>query len=488
MAECLASGCTALGTSSDLARRCAVSVPTVARVLRLLREEGAVAGGRGQRLRVVEEPARRLLESAGHMVPPRAGSAWQRVCGCVEDDIRSGAYRSVRRLPSLKELTVRYGANHRTVQRALADLCSRSLLIREGAGYALPRVAPPRGSGEVVLIARGGEGGHRHEPVILYERTQVMLSRLDEVCQQSGVRLTAACLYYVGTDMEYSPVLRELVRDTERRKNVLGFVVWPVSLVRSVAVELVENRLRPLGLPIAVFDDEDRMLPRSAALHSGGALVFFSLVNQRAAGSAVGRYLADAGCRRVVYLTNGTSDYWVFERLEGLREAFGRRGTDAVEAIVPEVLSRQPPQTDSNVAGDSGSYALRRPVQGREELAYRQMLSKALSSAVDERLQRGGVDAWVGANDTVALVCMDILVSRGVRVGVDAAVVGFDNSFESAAYRLSSYGFNEPALVDGMMHHILDRRWAGRFRDAGPVISVNGMLAERESSSGFAKP
>ncbi len=484
IAETLSTGATGLGTTRDLARRCGVSVPTVARALRALREAGVVAGGRGRTLQLVAEAARNFVPSTATWHRGSTGPAWQRACTRIEELMRSGAYRPPATFPSVKELTAVCGANYRTVKRALEDLCARSLLCREGVRYALPRAAHVRKGGEIVLIARGAEAGERSEPVILYERTQVMLSRLDEACQQAGVRLTTACMYYKGLDMLYSPALREVLRSANRARNVLGVVIWPVSLVKAAVVDLVESRLLPLGFPVAVFDDEDRMLPRSLSVQSGGALTFFSLVDQRAAGRAVGQYLAASGCRRVVYVANGTTDYWVLERLAGLREAMGaEQCPEAVTALHPAVADRAGFTEPQLHDGDEGSYSLQFLAHSRNNMAYRRALVSKLAPLVAQQMRDGGADAWVGANDVVALACMDLLVGHGVRVGTDTALIGFDNSAESVAYRLSSYGFNEPALVDAMLQHILDRRWTSRFRDAGPVVHVNGMLAERESSS-----
>jgi DNA-binding LacI/PurR family transcriptional regulator len=62
-------------------------------------------------------------------------------------------------------------------------------------------------------------------------------------------------------------------------------------------------------------------------------------------------------------------------------------------------------------------------------------------------MERDRPDVLVGANDDVAIACLDLLTANGVRVPEECAVVGFDDSAQAEPAQLTSYSFNAPAVV-----------------------------------------
>ena len=62
----------------------------------------------------------------------------------------------------------------------------------------------------------------------------------------------------------------------------------------------------------------------------------------------------------------------------------------------------------------------------------------------------------------------------------DAAVAGFDNTFEGMAAGLTTYDFNVGALADALLAHVLhpERRSAG----AEGTVEIGGVVVGREST------
>ncbi len=498
-AKCHARGTANLADMRSLARHCGVSTATMARLIAQLKQEGVVRGGRGRRLRFdlerlpafIDEPA-----DAGRCAPP-AVAAWEQVCARLEDDLRGGMFPPPRPLPPLKVLAARYGVCYRTLRRAVDELCRRSVLRREGIHYHAPGGPSPRRRGEVVLIARGQNHVQDDEILLLYERTRVMLSVLESACHQAGLRLTTCTIYYEESDMRYSSGLQEILRDASRREQILGFVLWTLTIRPTVARRLVEQQLLPFGKPIAVFDSEDRALPLSLSGAGQGSLRLFALADQHSAGREVGRFLLGGGHRRVAFVKRGLADYWADQRLEGLREVF-TKGTSPCDVVVVEPAEQSAatdglptiecqgwPLPDAALASQLRApwhYFAASLMAAQTPLRHRAALFRRLAAILPGIARRHAISAWVAANDETALVCMDVLRILGLKPGCDCSLIGFDNTFESSAYRLTSYSFNEQALVSAMVHHLVDRRWLRRYRRSESVFSVPGALVERGTS------
>jgi len=113
---------------------------------------------------------------------------------------------------------------------------------------------------------------------------------------------------------------------------------------------------------------------------------------------------------------------------------------------------------------------------------YREAAYAQLEGAFAEALADRSISAWVGANDLVALECLQYLQTRGVHMPHRISVLGFDDSFEAGYHSLTSYSFNAPAAMHAMVEYLL-RPVSSRAkaRMAGPVV-VNGWVHERATT------
>lgn len=390
-----------------------------------------------------------------------------------------------------KELCARYNVSYRTMRAVLAQVCGRSLLRREGRRYVVPPVRSSRTSLRVVLIARGEPQAERGMMLLLYERTQVMYRQLENACREMGLTLEVHPFYYVNDVIEVSTRLLNVMHDPQAQRGIAGYVLLTLTGQAPVLHDLVDRRLRATGRPVAVFDDEENLLPRQMAREAGGRLQFFSLPDQRAAGREVGRYLLSRGHRRVLFVSRYQNEHWAEQRLEGLREVLGASTGGRVDRFDPAVAHPNEqfgPLTRAHIQMwiDASRDAIERSshrllAHGREaqsRMEARLRLARKLFELLPAVAARAEHSAWVGANDEVALACMDLLDARPAGQA-RPLLIGFDNSTESGAFGLTSYSFSEEALVSSMIRYLLDPRATRRLNGSNSVFSVPGRLVER---------
>jgi DNA-binding LacI/PurR family transcriptional regulator len=112
-----------------------------------------------------------------------------------------------------------------------------------------------------------------------------------------------------------------------------------------------------------------------------------------------------------------------------------------------------------------------------------QELRKYLVPHLGQALASRDTTAWVGANDDVALQCLDYLQLADCRVPEAISVLGFDNSPESTVRGLTTYNINAGAFVHAMVNHVLDPRldpW-DPLRD--PPVEIEGYVTERATTA-----
>jgi DNA-binding LacI/PurR family transcriptional regulator len=76
---------------------------------------------------------------------------------------------------------------------------------------------------------------------------------------------------------------------------------------------------------------------------------------------------------------------------------------------------------------------------------------------------------------------MRFLQSKGVRVPQVVSVVSFDNTLEARGVGLSSFDFNEQAIVNSILNWLLKASLPGRNRKPGGVADEPGELVIRKS-------
>lgn len=478
-----AAGQTRLAPIAVLARQSGVAYATMHKAVRSLVREGRLSARPSAGLHVIDAAP----EAAG---VPSAATATRvgrthgdRVCAALERDLTLGVYRAGERLPSLKELVVRYGASTSVLRRALARAYDLGWLTSPSR----PLVAHARGvadSSATVVILGGENAGHP-----LFGLAAMRLA--DYECRSAGLRLVH---YPFHTDQHIRPRPSGLVAAMKSPgfvDSVAGFVVCTSGLTQRAFDEALSYVAR-CGAPIAVVDDMGVARSRLPSA-SGADLLVLSAGTGPGAGRAVAAHLARAGHLHVAYLSPSHNHPSSQARLAGLRE-----GLTSVGGTVLACTSREDPGVTRvtrawrkawpTVRGFASSEELRQVLSRHArslaeralngallDLLTTQVVYDAVEPLARQAMRSSDVTAWVGFSDAVAFACRDVSdwVSQGV------LLVGMDNTVRAQQEGLTSYDFNGPAIMRGAVSHIVHSRRSTRRSTTPRVIEVEGFVVDR---------
>ena len=457
-----------------LAAEAGVAQTTMWKAVRQLCDQGTLQAGprRGTRIAgAVPEPQ-----------PPEptapTGQKWQRLCASVEADIANGVYPPGARLPSGQQLMEHYGVCFQTLKKSLLWLVGQGVLASRKKGYVVPQVDMVRNRATILFVSWvvGSE----------------VLGALDSECSRAGIRLRILQLF------PHDELLDGLRRARRGLSSdaLLGYLVSITGGSPEQYREIL-NVLVPADKPIAVLDQTGGAT--GVPLPGGRSLRVFTIANSELPGLHVGRHLLSLGHRHVAYLSPAHQNVWSRRRLAGLRRAFAALGSSAhvseytrrhesvVRGSAAAVVAQE---MESVIAGlRKGRSAVRRHLAAALERLQSDVgaqvewsaMADELRPLMEQALADPRITAWVGANDTVAVLCQEFLRSRGMRVPEDISVVGFDDSTAAFSEDITSYNFNRPAAINAVISYLVGsatQRRRGGSRD----VEVEGFVAPRAST------
>jgi DNA-binding transcriptional regulator YhcF (GntR family) len=479
-----------------IAAAAGVSYVTASRALAYLTREGVLSARPGQGIAV--PAARPALGAQSAATPSRASAPqgrpvrralrWNSLADRLEQEILQGRHDNAASLPSLKELAAAHAANYRTVRKALDRLAERRIVEPYHRTCRVCRHPARRGRGTVVLVARANTGGRQQ---VFDARTANQLRVLEGQCAQVGVDLQTAPVVYRGEQLaaaDGAPGFGDIVRE----RTVLGFVAWTMGMSLPAALDL-ERRLSEHGKPVAMLDEDDTL--HGVRLAGARARLFVS-AGTATCGMHVGQYLRRLGHHNVAYVTVFAQDRWSRNRLAGLREAYGNDSAAVQEFTAPSVDAALADSDEvsrllvalrrSGAAPVAAQPARSMSAALAEEqvtaMVRRRMLHEHLWPALKAASREAALTAWVGANDDVALQCLEFLRSRSVDVPGRMSVVGFDDTFDATYWQMTSYSFDTSAVVHSMLAHVLRPDLSAGGERAQPSNETPGFVVARQTS------
>lgn len=491
--ETRARGETRLPGAARLAHQARVSRGTMVKALRVVAAHGIVSATPGGRYALDPERLDRC-DGTAFEVPRRHGPSGRKcrqIADMIERDMIEGRSPLSDPLPTIQQLGYSYGGSYVTIRKSLDILVERGVLDRSGRGYRRRRMRSEHAN-TLVLITRGLT--EHNEPMLLTHRTTTMLRRLEEDCSRQRIRLRVFSVYFEEHTMRWAPELTALLEGGAGSEHVVGYVVWTAGLRNDTSFLLASRYLARQKRPVAIHDYH-RSLPRSLFRRTGTPLACFQHPREFHAGETMGRYVLHRGCRSVRFISHEHKQPWSRERLAGFRSCLEPMGiplsvttvdglpglsadneTQRIRDLYEERLSRMGPPEEvikqrSIMDGHFRTGAFLR------RLAIHRQVSPLLQRAYREP----PVDVWVCVNDQLALMCLDFLDTRKVAVPADTAVASFDNTVEASMWRLTSYHFNDEALVDAMVGYVLGSEWIRRSRNDEPV-GVRGHVVARDTA------
>lgn len=406
---------------------------------------------------------------------------WLAAAEEMRQRIESGRWKSGSRLPSVGELCADLAVTHPTLRKAMERLVGAGLVEPLARGWRV--VVRGRTSAGLVigLLRRCQEQG---APLVEADREAFFRRALELEASRRGLRIESW-----GID-EAGNLYRGKEPWTGNPAKVLAAVVVSLWHMREPTRSL--SALNGLSIPVAIWDErsneEDRPeFPRVRWFRSG--------LSEKA-GSVVGRHLVDQRHRHIGWISPFQGSLWSTRRQIGLAKACAQ----AVPAVAlhsfvladrwaPEQYTPDPEVARSLmeplVALTPGALrsSLEAVVESGQALLRDRELLLAMDGLFEKALRTPGLTAWVCANDDVARIAWNWLDDRGVAVGRDLALVGFDNTMAAQTAGLTSMSFLEDDLASGMVSYLLD---PGHWRSNG-VVSLVGSLVVR-GSSGVPRP
>lgn len=344
----------------------------------------------------------------------------------LRQKILSHEYDENNRLPSIRELSIHYGASVNTVSKALKALAAENLLVvRERVGYIVRSDQPKSGVSNIVAVAVGVS----QSPIWLK-----LLSGVQDRLNTDG--------YNSLTLMMGSNFSTDLFLDNLKRVLALGvkglIIVPPVD---SASVEAVSEILK-CGIHV-VFADRYYMDVKAPYVVSDNMYAAYKLT----------RMLTKAGHTKIGFVhTNHAMT--VEERFSGFRQACydaGMEYEDISDIYIP---------MHSEDLGESF-----------EEFSTRFL----------EKISRIKVTALFTANNQIAEYTMRTLVENGFNVPQDYSVVTFDANMlhNSTPYRLTGIAQNMYEIGYKCAETVLNQiNGNGSGKSSGFIVASDVLVAD----------
>jgi LacI family transcriptional regulator len=100
----------------------------------------------------------------------------------------------------------------------------------------------------------------------------------------------------------------------------------------------------------------------------------------------------------------------------------------------------------------------------------------------EETLMNKKITAWVMANDYAAMLAIDFLREKKVRIPEDLSIISFDNTPGAVEYQLTSYDFNHGGTISMMLNYAI-RPSIIPEAQRDKVIEIEGTIIERRSTA-----
>lgn len=489
ISEKLERGGDRLATLPELAASCGVSVVSMTKAVRVLRDHGVVSAAQRRGIRILRQPGERDIGEPSHAEQPRE-LKWEWLAGRLRKDIREGVLPSAESLPMPKELAARYGVCYRTLKKALTSLEHEGILAKHKRTYIRRLPGRRHGYGSVVLM---GVMPSYFKPVSYRQRSRQFMRIFEEECRRRHVDLVLWPSGFPGVSHD-SHASFEGIAGNDR---ILGVLAWPVD-IRLVDILPMLSELKRHGKRAAILDEGGGI---RLAKQYWGHVRTVRFAQTQLPGIAVGRYLLEQGHTHVAYVSMFHRDGWSRMRFEGLTRVFRAAGGEAklfaldnIDCPI-QVLARlwdtmrpmaplmhrlsiddvdvsQPPWHELADARES--------LERFSDVLFR----RRFHGLLDDALNHTEITAWVCANDDIAYECLACLGRRNVKMPDRLSIIGFDDLEDSLFMDLSSYNFNATGIVNTMLSYVLDPPSLSRGGSAKNIVEVEGYITERHSTGG----
>jgi DNA-binding GntR family transcriptional regulator len=498
----IGSGKTRLPSVKNLASDIGVSKTTICKALHVLHQQGVVTIRQGSGIHVPSSVTADDLKAhdtiEDHQEPRMTHS--QRLTRRIGEDMLNGMYPPGTLLPSVKELTQRYGACFVTVKGALNALVKDSRLVPFKRGYRVFQfTAAAQQSHRPVMVCLSGS--ESVEYVIAGPRAVNMWRTLESELNRLGLDMEIFTISEAAGTHSRDAIRHRQFLSLQRDRSVIGYFV---RLQKTGFEELSRlcTILSQTGKRTSLFDEfGEIIIPRTVITNK--RFKMFTISIGTSAGKTVGEYLLGLGHRKVgcfSSFTNNADWTWHEDRIKGVVQAYESAGfANAVRTFVTDGFKRWMAYQDTRSGARPFSDIHKHFIRGAQSInpgidpndvslylmavdwLWGFELDRMMKPLYDSAIHDRQITAWVAINDFVALSALKYLHANNVRVPQDISLIGFDDNIESLAAGLSSYNFNIPAAVTATLDHIMGGRMT-RSQSIDKPVEIPGVIMERTTT------
>ncbi|MBD3239721.1 MAG: GntR family transcriptional regulator, partial [Chitinivibrionales bacterium] len=303
-----------LPTVADLAQRAGVGLVAMSRAVRRLAAEGLIEARPGKGITL--PPTREATQ-----FPRTRAARWEEASEALADAILRGEFAPGSQLPSVKELTARFGVSYPSLRAALRSLAQRRVIVRHRRGYRVADLVGRRAGSTIGLIAGGISP---RDFVVHFPRSAQVLRTIEEQCMRSNVALLPVSIDRLLHNAEGGGV------EATGLSEALGYLILTMQMSRE-DFGAAYTCLGPQNRPLSVLDEGINVaLPPGA----GRRVRLIRFADTRRDAENVATFLLQLGHRRIAYVSPTHGARWSRERLAGLRSVYEAAGLPTgVEAV-----------------------------------------------------------------------------------------------------------------------------------------------------------
>lgn len=483
-----------------LAARARVSVATVHKAVALLKEAGIVVSKDRSGLHVTRPVSGDRGASGGDM-PAKVSHARERIL----KDLYEGHYDTDALLPSQAMLCWRLGVSYGPLKKACEELVREGYLERHKRWYRPAATRNPAPGNCIVLFLRILPSGK------IWPGNPWLTSTVYHVqnrCQKRNVSLRIVPTYYRHDRYTIAPELIRQLDDERFLDRTFGFVYTDILINNDFAHDAFISRLAGTGKPVAVVDSRGLWGNGLPAVPDEKNVRVFSISHGFKAGQAVARFLISKGHTAIAYVTNDHSAPHSQQRLRGIQAAIADAPSGCRLTVISPSSRESVPQGAYQPWLDDEMARIDEFASGLfhrgtvEPALYERFVQPLVSHirneigdliaaaarrysflpVIEHALSTGGSTAWVCVTDTLALVALEYLHAKGVKVPRQIAVVGFDDSEKAFSSNLTSYNFDPVGLFESIVSWVLDYPSRAPKKVNSDFYTPRGFVVQRTSA------
>jgi len=472
-----------------MAHEAGVAVITMQRAIEVLKKEHRIysAPRRGTHINT-ESDANQPVTSFDPDISPdiepdmiQTAPRWQTVKEIILEDIAKGIFPPGEMLPTSKELCIQYDTSPLTLRKVLFSLTKDKKISLYKNRYKVTKAPNREQGGTIVIIAA-------HFDIHTLSVRSPILSNFFSVIerQQYISRFNIEIFAYFGILGKGEN--NRSIAEIERTHTIIGYIIVDSSIPSGdlhALLHLLSTTKKPVGIL-----DESGFYHENKVTRYNPNIRFFTLTNLGSnAGRVIGNYLFAKGHRKIGFIT-GHDVSWSRNRLQGCKKALiTPENQDAVQLFTTNQKDRKTEFIQLDFYRKLNDIF---PGKELSSLHFRSKyitqflndvhLFREMESVYEQAIQDSTISAWVGANDLFAYFGYFFLHKKNIPVPESISVVGFDNSFESQVYGITSYDFNATTALHAILQFLFTPTVV-RLRERVRHVEIPGIIIERNSTN-----